>query len=79
MPRQPTWQDGVTSYLEKLENTVNEGLRAVNTKIDSIYNLEIANVRDRLARIETQIRIGFAILAAIGIALIGALVKYIVK
>lgn len=79
MPRQPTWQDGVTSYLEKLEKAINEGLGSVNKKIDTIYNLEIANVRDRLTRLEAQAKIVFAILAAIGLALVGALVKYIVK
>lgn len=74
-----TWQDGVTAYLAKLETAINDGLKAVNTKIDALYNLEIANVRERLTRLETQQKIVFAILAAIGIALIGALVKYIVK
>lgn len=72
------WQDGVTQQLEKMENVINLGLTAVNLKIDTLNNQDITNLKLAMVRLETQVKIYAAVAAFIGMAVGGALVKFVV-
>lgn len=72
------FQDGVIANLTKLESTIVVGLREVNIKIDSINNKEITDLKVAMARLETQVKIYAAMAAFVGMAVGGALVKFIV-
>lgn len=57
---------------------VKEGIKELDRKLG--VNLDsIGDLRERVTKLETRISIVFGIIAAIGIALVSALVKYIVK
>ncbi len=77
--RQPTWEQGVTKYLEKLEKKLDDGVAVINVRIDNLYNKEITDLKVQMAKIETQVKIYAAIAGAIGMIAGGLVGKLIVK
>lgn len=74
MPRPPTWEQGVTEYLARLE----EQIKNLNGRIDNLYTLEITNLKVSMGKLETRVSIYAAIAGFIGMAIGGSLVKFIV-
>lgn len=66
------------AQLEKMEGTINSGLAAVNTKIDKLNSQDITDLKLAMVRLETQVKIYAALAGFIGMAIGGALVKFVV-
>jgi hypothetical protein len=79
LSRQPTWEQGVTKYLEKLEKKLDDGVATINIRIDNLYNKEITDLKVQMARIETQVKIYAAIAGAIGMLVGGVVAKLVVR
>lgn len=79
MAGKPTWQDGVVSQLEKMEGLINSGLRQVNDKIDNLNSKDITDLKLAMVELKTQVKIYAAIAGFIGMAVGGALVKFVVR
>lgn len=73
--KQPTWEEGVTQYLGRLESSIAN----INTRIDTLYNQEITNLKVQMGKLETKVAIYAAIAGGIGMTVGGALVKFVVK
>lgn len=74
MASQKDFQDSVIANFTKLEASV----LAVNLKIDTLNNQDITNLKLAMVRLETQVKIYAAIAGFIGMAVGGALVRFIV-
>lgn len=79
------WQEGVMSQLERMEKLIDSGLRAVhlkidaaNTKIEVLNSKEIRDLQLAMVRLETQVKIYAALAGFVGMAIGGALVKFVV-
>lgn len=79
------WQEGVMAQLERMEKLIDSGLRAVhlkidaaNTKIEILNSKEIRDLQLAMVRLETQVKIYAALAGFIGMAIGGALVKFVV-
>lgn len=59
------------AQLEKMENSIEVGLKAVNLKIDTLNSQDIMNLKLQVARLETRLVMMTAILGAVGIAALG--------
>jgi len=78
MVAKPTWQGGVVAQLEKMEKSIDEGLKAVNGKIDLLNSKDITDLKLAMVELKTQVKIYAALAAFIGMAVGGALVKFVV-
>jgi hypothetical protein len=74
MASQKDFQESVIANFTKLETSV----AAVNIKIDTLNNQDITNLKLAMVRLETQVKIYAAIAGFIGMAVGGALVKFVV-
>lgn len=79
------WQEGVMAQLERMEKLIDSGLRAVhlkidaaNTKIEVLNSKEIRDLQLAMVRLETQVKIYAALAGFVGMAIGGALVKFVV-
>jgi len=72
--RAPTWEQGVTDYLDRLEKSI----AGLNTRIDNIYVMELTSIKVAMGKLETRVSIYAAIAGFIGMAVGGALVKFVV-
>lgn len=79
MGMKPTWQGGVVAQLEKMEKSIDEGLKAVNGKIDLLNSKDITDLKLAMVELKTQVKIYAALAAFIGMAVGGALVKFVVR
>lgn len=68
----------ISDALKDLKQGLQDMGDKLERKLDN-YSRDMVELRDRVTKLETRISIVFGILAAIGLSLIGALVKYIVK
>lgn len=68
----------ISDALKDLKQGLQDMGDKLERKLDN-YSKDMVELRDRVTKLETRISIVFGILAAIGLSLIGALVKYIVK
>jgi len=74
MASQKDFQESVIANFTKLEQSV----LAVNLKIDTLNNQDITNLKLAMVRLETQVKIYAALAGFIGMAIGGALVKFVV-
>lgn len=72
---QKDFQDGVIANFTKLEVSIKE----LNQKIDSLNNKDITDLKIEIATLRTQVKIYAGIAGFVGMAIGGALVKFIVK
>jgi hypothetical protein len=71
----PSWQQGVTNLLEKMEQKIDR----VDGKLDTFIQTDIAELRERMAKVETRVAIYAGIAGAVGMACGTAVTKLIVK
>jgi hypothetical protein len=79
MARTPTWEQGVTGYLEKLDKKLDDGLGKINVRIDTLYNSEITLLKVQMGKLETQVKIYAGIAGTIGAVVGAAIMKLVVK
>jgi hypothetical protein len=80
--RVPTWEQGVTDYLDKLDkklDTFNAAAIANLAAHVATYGNEKVGFEQRITRLETQVKIYSGIAGAIGAAIGAAIMKLVVK
>lgn len=71
MAAQKDFQDGVIANFKKLE----EDLKQVNLKLDTLNNQDVTNLKLQVARLETRLAMVMGILGPIGLAALGLGIK----